>query len=141
MRFGVRYKEIAMLQLMEKINELMEQHQHYIHTLLKQNSQLIGLVNDIRDCMVAANPADLTSDPPDGQQQTGFKGSDPEAYRPDELVTIKEAAHMLHISRWKVDDMRSRAELTSLEKNGRIRLIRQEIEAAIKWYSVPKGKI
>ncbi|HLT87962.1 MAG TPA: hypothetical protein VKZ57_10245 [Sphingobacterium sp.] len=64
-----------------------------------------------------------------------------EAYSEKELVTIKEARHILGVSRWKIDKMRDEDELTTLDKNGQVRLIRKEVEEAKVWYSIPKGKV
>lgn len=58
-----------------------------------------------------------------------------------ELITIKEAAAQLHVSRNTVDAMRKRGDLTSIRRNGRVRLHKQEVMAARTWYSVQKGKV
>lgn len=67
--------------------------------------------------------------------------SSKESYTEDELITVKEACMELNISRWKLTDMRNKKQLTSVVKDGRVRLIRAEVEAAKLWYSLPKGKI
>jgi len=64
-----------------------------------------------------------------------------ESYTENELVTIKEAAHLLGVSRWKVDNMRKKKQLTTLDRGGQIRLIRKEVDDAKIWYSIPKGKV
>ncbi len=70
-------------------------------------------------------------------------GGDPEADSPvvQELITIKEAAAVLNVSRYTVDAMRKRGQLTSIRSNGRVRLKRHEVLDARKWYSVLKGKV
>lgn len=141
-----------MLTLMEKICQLVENYEQHLLTLLQQNNQLIGLVEDIRDNVPHHIPLGIppdqldTDDPsaaqilPPGNAPDNYN-REPDAYRPEELMTIKEAAAILNVSRWKVDDMRDKNKLTSLERNKRIRLIRLEVEAAVRWYSIPKGKV
>src|SRR5690606_34271406 len=63
------------------------------------------------------------------------------SYREDELMTVKEAMAELRISRWKIDDMRDKGQLTTIDRGSRVRLIKEEVQAAKIWYSVPKGKI
>lgn len=140
-----------MLTLMEKICQLVENYEQHLLTLLQQNNQLIGLVEDIRDNVPhgippGIPPSQLDTDDPSAAQilpqgnAPDRSNREADAYRPEELMTIKEAAALLNVSRWKVDDMRDKNKLTSLERNKRIRLIRLEVEAAVKWYSIPKGK-
>ena len=62
-------------------------------------------------------------------------------YREDELYTVKEACHILKVSRWKIGDMGQKGELTCLKRKGHVRLLRTEVEKAKLWYSIPKGKI
>ncbi|SFS98402.1 helix-turn-helix domain-containing protein [Sphingobacterium wenxiniae] len=62
-------------------------------------------------------------------------------YREEELMTVKEAMALLKVSRWKLTQMRKKAELSSISRDGRVRLIREEVEAARIWYSLRKGKI
>jgi|GEM_PF-1670451 len=57
------------------------------------------------------------------------------------LMTIKEAVAQLNVSRYTIDAMRKRGDLTSIRRNGRVRLKRHEVLAARKWYSVQKGKV
>lgn len=64
-----------------------------------------------------------------------------EAFLERDLVTIKEAEGILGVSRWKITDLRDKGELTTLEKDGRVRLIRKEVEAVRSDYSVRKGKV
>ena len=141
-----------MLTLMEKICQLVENYEQHLLALLKQNNQLIGLVEDIRDngshhIPLSIPPAQLDTDDPSAAQiltqgnAPDIYNGERDAYRPEELITVKEAAAILNVSRWKVDDMRDKNKLTSLERNRRIRLIRREVEAAVKWYSIPKGKV
>lgn len=59
----------------------------------------------------------------------------------EELITIKEAIALLNVTRFTVDAMRARGELTSISRNGHVRLIRKEVMAARSWYSAKKGKI
>ncbi len=66
---------------------------------------------------------------------------DPKAYSEAELMTLKEAEYELKASRWKIKRMREEGALTELKRKDGIRLIRSEVEAAKKWYSIPKGKI
>jgi len=65
----------------------------------------------------------------------------PDGLLEEELITIKQAAHTLGVSRWKIAKMREEGELTDYDRNGQIRLSRREVEAAKIWYSIPKGKI
>lgn len=58
-----------------------------------------------------------------------------------DLITIKEAAAHLNVSRYTVDAMRKRGELTSIRRNNRVRLNWHEVKEARKWYSVRKGKV
>lgn len=62
-------------------------------------------------------------------------------YLEEELMTVKEAMALLKVSRWKLTQMRKKAELSSISRDGRVRLIREEVEAARIWYSLRKGKI
>lgn len=74
---------------------------------------------------------------PDNMESMETADGDAEA----ELMTIKEAAAQLNVSRYTVDAMRKRGDLTSIRRNGRVRLMRNEVLAARKWYSVLKGKV
>lgn len=65
----------------------------------------------------------------------------PESPGEEELITIKEAVALLNVTRFTVDAMRARGELTSISRNGRVRLNRKEVMAARSWYSVKKGKV
>lgn len=56
-------------------------------------------------------------------------------------VTVKEACNILKVSRTKLTKMRNKRELTSIVINRRVRLIRTEVEQAISYYSIPKGKV
>ena len=62
-------------------------------------------------------------------------------YREEELCTVKEACHILKVSRWKIWDMGQKGKLTCLKRKGHVRLVRDEVEKAKLWYSIPKGKI
>ncbi|MBD1422791.1 response regulator [Sphingobacterium chuzhouense] len=66
---------------------------------------------------------------------------DKETFSEKDLVTVKEAEDMLQVSRWKITKMRDNGELTTLEKDGQIRLLRTEVEEEKVNYSVRKGKI
>lgn len=57
------------------------------------------------------------------------------------LMTIKEAIAVLKVSRYTVDAMRRRGQLTTIRQHNRIRLLRQEVDEARRWYSVAKGKV
>lgn len=75
-------------------------------------------------------------------EEDGSSGVSPkDSYAPEELMTVDQACRALKISRWKLTDMRDKGELTSIRNGRSVRLIREEVEAAKLWYSVPKGKI
>ncbi|MDR2273517.1 MAG: helix-turn-helix domain-containing protein [Sphingobacterium sp.] len=61
-------------------------------------------------------------------------------YSDEELMTVKEAYLELKISRNTLDQLRREQKLTSVFKKRNVRLIRTEVEAAKKWYSLIKGK-
>ncbi|GGH06710.1 helix-turn-helix domain-containing protein [Sphingobacterium alkalisoli] len=66
---------------------------------------------------------------------------DAASYDEEELLTIKEAMGILGVSRWKIFDMRKKGQFTKIERDGRKRLIKTEVDAARVWYSAPKGKV
>ncbi|ERJ58978.1 hypothetical protein M472_09370 [Sphingobacterium paucimobilis HER1398] len=67
---------------------------------------------------------------------------DIDAYTEEELCTVGEACLAMNVSRSHIDRMRNREEFTKLEnKNGRVRLVKAEVEAAKIWYSKRKGKL
>ncbi|SKC10861.1 hypothetical protein SAMN05660841_04286 [Sphingobacterium nematocida] len=67
---------------------------------------------------------------------------DVNAYTEEELCTVGEACLAMNVSRSHIDRMRNRGEFTKLEnKNGRVRLVKAEVEAAKIWYSKRKGKL
>lgn len=67
---------------------------------------------------------------------------DVKAYTEDELCTVGEACLAMNVSRSHIDRMRNREEFTRLaNKNGRVRLVKAEVEAAKIWYSKRKGKL
>ncbi|WP_196939843.1 helix-turn-helix domain-containing protein [Sphingobacterium pedocola] len=66
---------------------------------------------------------------------------DATTYTEDELVTVKEAEAILKVSRWKIEDMCNKGELTIIRKGRSVRLIKAEVDAARVWYSAPKGKV
>lgn len=66
---------------------------------------------------------------------------DRDAYTDDELCTVKEACVAMNVSRSTIDRLRDNKELSSPEKNGRVRLVKAEIEEAKIWYSRRKGKL
>lgn len=67
--------------------------------------------------------------------------ADRDAYTDDELCTVGEACLMMKVSRSTIDRLRDAGKLSSLEKKGRVRLVKAEIEEAKIWYSVRKGKL
>lgn len=108
-----------------------------------QDEKIVHILTDIYKLLEERLPSlsDISPFPtltPDVQKE---QSKPADAFSDSELVTIKEAADMLHVSRWKIFAMRKARELTTLEKNGQVRLIKTEVEAAKCWYSGPKGKI
>ncbi|WP_139375352.1 hypothetical protein [Sphingobacterium nematocida] len=63
-------------------------------------------------------------------------------YLEEELVTVKEAQSILKVSRWKIDDLRARKVLTTVDRDdiAGVRLIFSEVEALRYSYSRQKGK-
>lgn len=108
-----------------------------------QNEKIVDVLNDIYEILNKRLPElPMISPVPPISPKAGKEPIKPiDAYSETELVTIKEAAHILGVSRWKIGKMRDEDELTTLDKNGQVRLIRQEVEDAKVWYSIPKGKI
>ena len=62
-------------------------------------------------------------------------------FHEDELMTIRQAAIELRVSRGTVDKLRKEGKLTSLHQDRNVRLIRAEVIAAKIWYSRNKGKL
>ncbi|MEN5435271.1 hypothetical protein ABE545_16675 [Sphingobacterium faecium] len=63
------------------------------------------------------------------------------SYSEEELMTIREAYLELKISRNTLDGLRRQKKLTSVFNKRNVRLIRTEVEAAKRWYSLVKGKL
>lgn len=86
-------------------------------------------------CNCASHEAPIADDDPSTLTKQAA------SYTEDELVTVKEAEAILKVSRWKIEDMCNKGELTIIRKGRSVRLIKAEVDAARIWYSAPKGKV
>src|SRR5690606_37407161 len=89
--------------------------EEHIRTIIKQNEQLHQVIGDMARtlkviCDVVCenlSPVQPISDPdPDL----------PKAYDEKDLITIKEAMHIMNVSRWKIDKLRKEHKLTTTER-------------------------
>lgn len=119
---------------------LMRHELRHIRTTLEDMHQLMEKMVDLRHSDNKCCPADrsvvsLRTSDGDGREARATMLDE------EELMTIKEAVAQLNVSRYTIDAMRKRGDLTSIRRNGRVRLKRHEVLAARKWYSVQKGKV
>lgn len=119
--------------------------------MIRLLSILVRLAGDILACLnhiaqllqeFAARNGDTAPKPHrDKRTNDPSEKQDVNAYTEGELCTVGEACLAMKVSRSTIDRLRGEGKLSSLEKNGRIRLIKAEIEAATTWYSIRKGKL
>lgn len=59
----------------------------------------------------------------------------------EEWLTINEALVILKISRGTLYTLRKNGQIASRVMNRSVRLLKSDVEEALVWYSVPKGKV
>src|SRR5690606_165176 len=131
--YGVRFFSFCTKDLLHIAADMEEEH---IRTIIKQNEQLHQVIGDMARTLkvicdvVCTNlsPAQSLSDPDPTQ---------PIAYKDEELITVKEAEHIMNVCRAKIDKLRLEGKLTTVRRNNErpVRLIKKEVENARKWYS------
>lgn len=117
--------------------------EHYFQKLVELNEVFIDQNHTIIDLLrtIAGNPSKPVLPKKEWESTSQPREKPSGSYTDEELVTVKVAQGKLGVSRWKIYDMRIKEQLTTVERDGQVRLIRAEVEAARLWYSVPKGKV
>lgn len=116
-----------------------------LSTLVRLAGDILSSLNHILQLLQKL--AELNGDTASGPQlnkstDNPSEKKDVNAYTEEELCTVGEACLAMNVSRSHIDRMRNRGEFTKLEnKNGRVRLVKAEVDAAKIWYSKRKGKL
>lgn len=120
----------------------------FVLKLLDKAEQCLVVLNKIYQLLLVLtekSSIQALSIPARGAREDAALSENPikggKAYTEQELLTVKEAMSELHISRWKLSEMRNSQQLSTIYRGKKgVRLVKEEVEAAKLWYSIPKGK-